>query len=267
MNITYQCDNIKMSNPILYPKESSEADATESSGAELTKRTCKIFLTVDQIVSYAEKPGLEMHSILANETMFLTSIGILGFFVIDLRSAIVFTREIILRRQVKKRRDSTHGQAATVTGETVPEGVPEPPPREFSNFVRFRTVDMNMWIAPRENGTASPPVAFEYVPNKSLQIFAFEDGSIKVISCDFLSEEEHKRNAKLICDFSAHSSSIRSLSALNFISCFGGAYLLEFISIGLDNEIRHWGIRQRSKSDNYIADRMGVNFSKCFMYN
>lgn len=225
------------------------------------KRVCKIFLAVDQIVSYSnDKAAIETHSILADETSYLVSMGLFAFFVVDTNKITVFTREKIVRR-MKKRRESSLGG---VNGAAPADTIVEPPPKEFSNFVKYRQVDMRMWIAPRENGTASPAVAFEYDASKNLLVFAFEDGSVKIIACNFLSEVEHSRNAKLLCDFSAHTTNIRSLTLLSFTTCHGDAYMIEFISVGVNNELRHWAVRASSQEGECIPEQMGVKMHNFF---
>jgi hypothetical protein len=216
--------------------------------------------------------SIENHSVLAESVVTLGFISILAFYVIDTNNIFVFTREKIIRRQRSQRKRRETGIAAVAAAASAAasgskEAV-DPPPKDYSNFVNYRKIDVFKWIAPRENGTSSPPVAVVRVARNHCLIFAFEDGSVKVIQCDFISENEHQRSARLLCDFVAHPVCIVELAALDWLTCHGDAHLLEFVSTGSDNELRHWAVKTQSytSADIFGPEFMGVSFLSLFLY-
>ena len=134
-------------------------------------------------------------------------------------------------------------------------------PKEYTDFVKSRTVDLSQWIKPGENGTSAPAVVYTKV-GMDMHCFAFTDGSVKVIRCELLSEEEHKRQAVLLCDFVAHpDSEILSVSPFPWTSV-RAVYLLEILTSGKDHRIRHFGIRANPNPSldllSHSADELGV---------
>lgn len=155
---------------------------------------------------------------------------------IDTVTVHVYLREPMkIRASRRKKRDALNHESDGILD------IPKP----FTEFIRVRQIDFSKWISPGENGTSSPPCFYSCV-NKNLLVFGFVDGTIRVIKCCIISDEEYERIPILITEFFAHvDCTILSIVPVLWSTVHGGAYFAEFLSVGRNHEIAHWGLRSR----------------------
>jgi hypothetical protein len=249
----------------LYPKESSmlpifsSNSSSSNSNTSKTTRTGSIFMDVEHQMLYQEEKGDPMaHNINCATALFLDIFDEFCFLFVDHSNVYIYTRQKLVvrkKRRTKVNSDSTAEQQ-------------QPPAKEkfYSDFTKARELNFFEWIAPYENSTSQPTQSFIRIGN-DVFVFGFVNGSIKVVLCEFLSEDESKRKPRLICDFIAHHEcTISSLSTLPWCSVLGSMYVTEFVTAGKDNKIFHWGVRSSSSSsssssstdNSYCADQIGV---------
>ena len=254
INISYSSVDYKSPNPIPFQKTTSagvtgpnenETILVRQASNTSSKRRCSIFFKVDEIITREW-----------NCPLFIDVLDHFVFFLVNESEAIVFAREkMVVRRKTRRQEKKELEQ-----GQGTP-GTPGTPAKLYSDFARVRGVPLAHWIAPRENGTASPPSGMVYMKEHHCMIYSFVDGSVKVIRCDFLAVDEHNRNAQLLCDFTAHSSSeMCTVIPLPWSTVYGEAYYIEFLTFGSDNVVKHWGLRrQMDEALELVADNLGVS--------
>ena len=98
-----------------------------------------------------------------------------------------------------------------------------------------------------------------------LLVVGFSNGNIGVYACDLTSSDATLRQGKPLVFINAHrtddfhppprsssakiSGGVISIAGCSWPSVVGGAYLSEFLTVGVDNRLVHWGLRRVTVTD------------------
>ena len=251
VRISATCHDSCKKHPILFPKENSVS--LFSHGNDEIVRKASLFFFVEQVIKYDSNESgtaISSHHLHHTNVTFIDLADEFTLFVYDISFVSVYTREKKVQRRAHKRKKINNDEDDTVQESN------------HTDFYRVRYVDMTHWLAPGENGTPHPPTCCRRLPDGEggeHVCFAFTDGSIKVIRCSYLSEEEHKRNPLLLYEFVATpGSEITELVFVPWHTLHGTAYVAEFLTTGKDNVVCHWGLRQDMSSGVACIDKLGA---------
>jgi hypothetical protein len=187
----------------------------------------------------------------------------------------VYIREKMITRQ--KKSSNSKSRKAALNADGVENPKIENSGITYSEFARLRVVDFSAFLP-----ASLPPTCFVKFGTDTL-VFGFTNGLIKIILCDFLSDDDEARNPRAVCSFTASSSMDKSTNAnedntksnkrssasiidpstsievkdivpLPWQSIYGDPYVIEFLTLGGDNSLAHWGIRTNTTNPVSRAD-------------